>query len=39
MSSVDQRIHPRYPTSLTAAFTPGEVVASESVYLNNISFE
>lgn len=37
MSSVDQRIHPRYPASLPAAFTLGEVVASESAYLNNIS--
>lgn len=37
MSSVDHRKHPRYPASLPAAFALGEVVASESVYLSNIS--
>ncbi len=37
MSSIDNRKHPRYPTSLPVAFTLGEVVASESAYLNNIS--
>ena len=37
MSSVDHRKHPRYPASLPAAFALGEVVASESLYLNNIS--
>ena len=37
MSSVDQRIHPRFPASLPVAFVLGEVVASESAYLNNIS--
>jgi hypothetical protein len=37
MSSSDHRKHPRYPASLPVAFTLGEVVASESAYLNNIS--
>jgi len=33
----DQRRHPRYPSALPVAFTLGEVVASESAYLTNIS--
>ena len=37
MSSIDHRKHPRYPASLPVTVTLGEVVASESAYLNNIS--
>lgn len=33
----DQRRHTRYPAALPVAFTLGEVVASESAYLSNIS--
>jgi hypothetical protein len=33
----DKRRDIRYPSALPVAFTLGEVVASESVYLNNIS--
>jgi len=33
----DQRRYPRYTTDLPVAFALGEVVASESAYLNNIS--
>jgi hypothetical protein len=37
MSSIDHRKYTRYPASLPVAVTLGEVVASESAYLNNIS--
>ena len=37
MSSIDKRQHARYPASLPVAFVLGEVVASESAYLSNIS--
>lgn len=37
MSSIDNREYPRYPASLPVAFVLGELVASESAYLNNIS--
>lgn len=36
-SDVDKRKHPRYAAELPVAFTLGEVLASESVYINNIS--
>lgn len=35
--SIEQRRHPRYPTDLPVAVAFGEVVASESSYLSNIS--
>ena len=34
---MDKREHPRYPVELPVAVTLGEVVASESAYLSNIS--
>lgn len=37
MSDSDHRKHPRYPAALPVAFTLGEVLASESAYLNNVS--
>lgn len=37
MSTADNRKAPRYPGEIPVAFTLGEVVASESAYLNNIS--
>lgn len=37
MTSVDNRLHTRYPAALPVAFTLGEVVSSESAYLSNIS--
>jgi Tfp pilus assembly protein PilZ len=37
MSTLDKRQHARYPASLPVAFALGEVVASESAYLTNIS--
>ena len=37
MSTPDNRKAPRYPGEIPVAFTLGEVVASESAYLNNIS--
>ena len=37
MSTIDKRQQTRYPAALPVAFTLGEVVASESAYLNNIS--
>ena len=37
MSTPDNRKTPRYPGEIPVAFTLGEVVASESAYLNNIS--
>lgn len=37
MSSFDKRQHTRYPATLPVAFTLGELVASESAYLTNIS--
>lgn len=36
-AAIDKRQHPRYEAQLPVAFTLGEVVSSESVYLNNIS--
>jgi Tfp pilus assembly protein PilZ len=36
-SAQDKRRHPRYSAVVPVAFTLGEVVASESAYLNNIS--
>jgi Tfp pilus assembly protein PilZ len=37
MSESDNRKTPRYPGEIPVAYTLGEVVASESAYLNNIS--
>jgi len=37
MSTPDNRKAPRYPGEIPVSFTQGEVVASESAYLNNIS--
>ena len=37
MSTPDNRKAPRYPGEIPVAFTLGEVVASKSAYLNNIS--
>jgi hypothetical protein len=37
MSPIDQRRFPRYQAELPVAFSLGEVLASESAYLNNIS--
>jgi hypothetical protein len=37
VSTIDNRRHPRYAAELPVAFTLGEVVASESAYLSNIS--
>jgi hypothetical protein len=37
MSDIEKRKHPRHPAEMPVAFTLGEVVASESAYLNNIS--
>lgn len=37
MSTPDNRKTPRYPGEIPVAYTLGEVVASESAYLNNIS--
>jgi len=37
MSTPDNRKAPRFPGEIPVAFTLGEVVASESAYLNNIS--
>ena len=37
MSTTDKREHTRYPATLPVAFSLGEVVASESAYLSNIS--
>lgn len=37
MSDIDKRKHPRFAAELPVAFTLGEVLASESVYLNNVS--
>jgi Tfp pilus assembly protein PilZ len=37
MSNDNKRHHARYPATLPVAFSLGEVVASESAYLSNIS--
>lgn len=37
MSDLDKRKHPRYAAEVPVAFALGEVLASESAYLNNIS--
>lgn len=37
MTGIENRKHPRYPTSLPVAISHGAVVSSESAYLNNIS--